>query len=48
MPGSDTVVDELAFLQEEQPANELGLNVLWIDDFKQIAPLIRAFAKSVT
>jgi len=47
MPGSDKVVDELAFLLEEQDANELGLNVLWVDEFEQIAPLIQAIAKPV-
>lgn len=34
-------VDELAKLLEEQDANELGLNVLWVDDFSEIPDIIR-------
>jgi len=37
---SDTV-DELAFLLEEQDANELGLNVIWVENYGEIAPLLR-------
>jgi len=48
MPGSSTVIDELAFLLEEQDANELGLNVLWVDEFEHIAPLISACSKTAT
>jgi hypothetical protein len=48
MPGTTTVVDELALLLEEQDANEMGLNVLWVDEFEEIAPLIREIAKPVT
>lgn len=48
MPGSNVVVDELALLLEEQDANQLGLNVLWVDSFEEIAPLIREFAKPAT
>lgn len=39
---SDDTVDELAHLLEEQDANELGLNGIWVDDFEEIAPLIRS------
>lgn len=42
---SDTV-DELAFLLEEQDANELGLNVIWVEDFDEIAPLLRRITES--
>ncbi|MBI5962672.1 MAG: TIR domain-containing protein [Chloroflexi bacterium] len=36
---NDTL-DELAQFLEEQDANGLGLNVLWINDFSEIAPLL--------
>jgi hypothetical protein len=36
---SDTL-DQLAFLLEEQDANELGLNVIWVEDFKDIPKLL--------
>jgi len=35
-------VDDLAYFLEEQDANELGLNLIWIDDFNDIAPLIKS------
>ncbi len=44
---SDTV-DELALLLEEQDAIELGLNVIWIQDFMEIAPLLRKIAENQT
>lgn len=40
---NDTV-DELAFLLEEQDANELGLNVIWVDDFDEIPDLLFTLA----
>jgi hypothetical protein len=40
---SDTV-DELAFLLEEQDANELGLNVIWVKEFTEIPLLIKKLA----
>jgi hypothetical protein len=33
--------DQLAFLLEEQDANDLGLNVVWIDEFSEVAPILR-------
>lgn len=43
---SGDTVDELAHLLEEQDANELGLNVIWVEDFSEIAPLIRSLGAS--
>lgn len=43
---SGETVDELAHLLEEQDANELGLNVIWVDDYVEIAPLIRSLSAS--
>lgn len=37
---SDTL-DQLAFLLEEQDANELGLNVVWVEDFSSVAQLLK-------
>lgn len=34
-------IDELMMFLEEQDANELGLNVLWVKDFDEIARLIK-------
>lgn len=34
-------VDDLAEFLEEQDANELGLNVIWVNEFIEIAPLIK-------
>ena len=44
MPNSSNnadTLDQLAFLLEEQDANELGLNVIWVDDFKDISRLLK-------
>ncbi len=41
---TDTI-DELAFLLEEQDANELGLNVIWVEKFPEIAPLLQRIAE---
>ena len=43
--GQDRVGDLAEFL-EEQDANELGLNVIWVKDFNQIAPLVEAIGAS--
>lgn len=37
----DDRIDELMMFLEEQDANELGLNVLWVYDFDEIGPLLR-------
>ncbi len=37
---TDTL-DQLAFLLEEQDANELGLNVIWVDEFSEVPKLIK-------
>lgn len=42
---NDTI-DQLAFLLEEQDSNELGLNVIWIEDFLEIAPLLRRIVEN--
>jgi len=34
-------LDQLAFLLEEQDANELGLNVVWVEDFSSVAQLLK-------
>lgn len=39
--GSSEKVDELALFLEEQDANGLGLNVVWVREFKEIAQLLR-------
>ncbi|PCE65907.1 TIR domain-containing protein [Sediminicola luteus] len=38
---NDATVDELLMFLEEQDANELGLNVLWVNEFDEIGDLIR-------
>jgi len=37
---TDTL-DQLAFLLEEQDANELGLNVIWVNEFSEVPKLIK-------
>lgn len=44
--GKNDTVDDLALLLEEQDANELGLNVVWIDDFAEIAPLLKRIGEN--
>ncbi|SEG87188.1 SIR2 family protein [Marinobacterium lutimaris] len=39
-------MDALALLLEEQDANDLGLNVLWADEFEDIAPLLLALTNN--
>lgn len=41
LDNSNDKVDELMMFLEEQDANELGLNVIWVDDFNKIGNLIR-------
>ncbi|MEW8599149.1 MAG: TIR domain-containing protein [Candidatus Thiodiazotropha sp.] len=40
---SDTM-DDLALLLEEQDANDLGLNMIWIEDFTEIAEILKKIA----
>jgi len=42
--GKTDTIDDLARLLEEQDANALGLNVIWVDDFHEIPPLLRKIA----
>lgn len=37
----DDVLDDLARLLEEQDANALGINVIWVDDYDEIPKLLR-------
>ena len=39
-------VDDLAEFLEEQDANELGLNVIWVNEFKEIAPIVRSIGSA--
>ncbi|MBX3656644.1 MAG: TIR domain-containing protein [Ramlibacter sp.] len=39
---ADDVLDDLARLLEEQDANALGINVIWVDSYDQIPDLIRS------
>ena len=39
-------VDDLAEFLEEQDANELGLNVIWVNEFSEIAPLIKSISST--
>lgn len=46
--GKKDRIDDLAEFLEEQDANELGLNVIWVNDFKDIAPVVKSIgAKGV-
>ncbi|HDZ8848440.1 TIR domain-containing protein [Aeromonas sanarellii] len=38
----DDVLDDLARLLEEQDANALGINVIWVDDYDEIPSLLRS------
>lgn len=42
---SDTM-DELALLLEEQDANELGLNTIWIHDFSEVSAILWKIAET--
>lgn len=35
-------VDDLAEFLEEQDANEFGLNVIWVNEFEEIAPIVKS------
>lgn len=39
-------VDDLAEFLEEQDANELGLNVIWVNEFREIAPLVKSISST--
>jgi hypothetical protein len=39
---ADDVLDDLARLLEEQDANALGINVIWVDQYDEIPPLLRS------
>lgn len=41
------VLDEVSRLLEEQDANELGLNVLWIDDYGELPAILSEIARPV-
>lgn len=43
---SEGTINSLALLLEEQDANELGLNVVWVREYSHIAPLLREIAGS--
>ena len=45
--GSSDKIDDLAYLLEEQDANELGLNVIWIEDFSEVPIILNKVAKNV-
>jgi hypothetical protein len=40
---SDTM-DDLALLLEEQDANDLGLNIIWIKDFAEVSGILDKIA----
>ena len=42
---NDTI-DKLDFLLEEQDANELGLNVIWVNEFSEITGLLKKIVQS--
>ncbi|MNN98605.1 hypothetical protein D3C81_2180340 [compost metagenome] len=39
---ADDVLDDLARLLEEQDANALGINVIWVDSYDRIPTIIRS------
>lgn len=41
---SEATMDKLALLLEEQDANELGLSVIWVDEFEEIPKLLNSIA----
>jgi len=45
---SNDTIDELAIFLEEQDANELDLNVIWVDKFDEIPRVLKDIHKSVT
>jgi hypothetical protein len=44
--GKADVIDDLGRLLEEQDANALGLNVIWIEDYDEIPSFIRRIAET--
>jgi len=46
VPKTIDTPDRLAVLLEEQDANELGLNVVWVDDLSNIAPILQKIAET--
>ncbi len=44
---SEGTINSLAILLEEQDANELGLNVVWVKEYDQIAPLLLEMSGNV-
>jgi hypothetical protein len=40
------MLDEVSKLLEEQDANALGLNVIWIDDYGELPKLLEKIATS--
>ncbi|WP_136807139.1 TIR domain-containing protein [Desulfosediminicola flagellatus] len=41
---SEATMDKLALLLEEQDANELGLSVIWVDEFHEIPVILNSIA----
>lgn len=41
---SEDTMDKLALLLEEQDANELGLSVIWVDEFEEIPKILNSIA----
>ena len=37
-------MDDLALLLEEQDANDLGLNIIWIKDFAEVSGILDKIA----
>jgi hypothetical protein len=46
--GDDSTLRKVAKLLEEQDANTLGLNVIWVTDFSEIPDILRRVATTVT
>ena len=44
MGNPNDTIDDLAIFLTEQDYNELGLNVIWIDDFKEIPKILKRIA----
>lgn len=45
LDNNDEKVDGLMMFLEEQDANELGLNVIWVDEFEEIGNLVKRLVK---
>ncbi|MGK0438184.1 MAG: hypothetical protein ACJATK_001133 [Paracoccaceae bacterium] len=45
IPGLSDEIDDLAYLLEEQDANELGLNVIWINDFSEVSDILNGIGR---